>query len=227
MSKTVVAKYSVGSDQFELFVDSDLAYDYITGKSTNPMLPLQAEEVFTDANKGERPSQEKVKKAFGTNDITKIAEIILKKGTVPMTTDQKNKIAEEKRKQVATIIARNSIDPHTNAPHPLQRIENAMETAKIQLDPFKSANEQVDTVVKKINVLLPIKFATAKLEVIVPAEYANRCYGLLKQYGIKSEEWQNNGSLKAVVEFPAGMQGEFFEKLNSFTKGSAQTKNLV
>ncbi len=227
MSKTVIAKYSAGGEQFEIFVDSDLAYDYITGKSTNPMVPLQAEEIFTDANKGERPSQEKIKKAFGTTDITNIVETILKHGTVPLTTEQKNRLAEEKRKQIATVIARNSIDPRTNAPHPLQRIENAMDQAKVQIDVFKNANEQVDIVVKKINVILPIKFATSKLEVIVPAEFANRCYGLLKQYGLKSEEWQSNGSLKVTVEFPAGLQGEFFEKLNNFTKGSAITKNLV
>ncbi|MDE1768514.1 MAG: ribosome assembly factor SBDS [Candidatus Micrarchaeota archaeon] len=227
MSKTVVAKYNLNGEQFEIFVDSDLAYDFITGKITNPMQPLQAEEVFTDANKGDRPSQDKVKKAFGTTDIAKIAEIILKKGIVPVTTEQKNKLMEEKRKQVAQIIARNSIDPRSNAPHPVQRIESAMETSKVQIDAFKSANEQVEAVVKKINVILPIKFATAKLEVIVPAEFANRCYGLLKQYGLKTEEWQSNGSLKAVLEFPAGLQGEFFEKLNNFTKGSAITKSLV
>ena len=125
------------------------------------------------------------------------------------------------------IIARNSIDPKTGAPHPMQRIENAMQTAKVTIDPMKGANEQVDAVVKKINMLLPIKFATAKLEVTIPPEYANRSFGLLKQYGMKSEEWQSDGSLKAVLEFPAGLQSEFFEKLNNFTKGSATTKNLV
>ncbi|MDE1851538.1 MAG: ribosome assembly factor SBDS [Candidatus Micrarchaeota archaeon] len=226
MSKTVIAKYSVGGDTFEIFVDSDMAYDYITGKRTDPMGPLQAEEVFTDANKGERASQEKIKKVFGTTDIAKIAEIIMKKGTVPVTTEQRNKMLEEKRKQVVTIIARNSIDPRTGAPHPPQRIENAMNEAKATIEPFKNANEQVEAVLKKINVILPIKFATAKIEVTIPAEYANRCYGLLKQYGLKGEEWLSNGSLKANLEFPAGLQGEFFEKLNSFTKGSAVTRNL-
>ncbi len=227
MSKTVIAKYSAGGEQFEIFVDSDLAYDYVTGKRTDPMSTLQVEDVFTDANKGEKPSQEKLKKAFGTTDIPKIVETILKRGNVPITTEQKSKLLAEKRKQIITIIARNSVDPKTNAPHPLLRIENAMETAKVQIDPFKGANEQVDTVVKKINMILPIKFATARMEVTIPPEYANRCYGLLKQYGLKSEEWQSNGSLKAVLEFPAGLQGEFFEKLNNFTKGSALSKNLV
>ncbi len=227
MSKTVIAKYSVGGERFEIFVDADLAYEYITGKKTDPKVPLQADDIFSDANKGERQSAEKVKKAFGTTDLAKVAETILKHGNVPITTEQRNKLLEEKRKQIINIIARNSVDPRTNAPHPVQRIENAMESAKVQIDPFKGANEQVDSIVKKINMLLPIKFATARMEVVIPAEYANRCYGLLKQYGLKSEEWLSNGSLRAVLEFPAGLQGEFFEKLNSFTKGNAVTKNLV
>jgi ribosome maturation protein SDO1 len=227
MSKTVVAKYSTGGEKFEILVDADLAYEYITGKRSDPMAALQAEEVFIDANKGERQGEDKLRKAFGTTDIVKIAETILKHGNVPITTEQRAKLAEDKRKQVASIIARNSIDPRTNAPHPLQRIEGAMEQAKVSIDPFRNANEQVDGVVKKINIILPIKFATAKMEVVIPAEYANRCYGLLKQYGLKSEEWQSDGSLKSVLEFPAGLQGEFFEKLNSYTKGSAITKNLV
>ena len=224
MSKTVIAKYSAAGEQFEILVDSDLAYEYITGKRTDPMSVLAVEGIFTDANKGDKPSQEKIKKAFGTIEVPKIVETILKHGNVPITTEQRNKLMEDKRRQIANIIARNSIDPRTSAPHPLLRIENAMETAKLQIDPFKSANEQVDAVVKKINMTLPIKFATAKIEVILPAEYANRSFGLLKQYGLKAEEWQSNGSLKAIVEFPAGLQGEFFEKLNSFTKGNAMTK---
>lgn len=227
MSKTVIAKYSVGGEHFEIFVDSDLAYDYITGKRTDAMSVLTVDEVFTDANKGEKPSQEKLKKTFSTTDLPKVVEYILKHGNVPITTEQHRKLTEEKRKQIEQIIARNSIDPKTGAPHPLQRIENAMQTAKVAIDPMKSANEQVDAVVKKINMLLPIKFATAKMEVIIPSEYANRSFGLLKQYGMKSEEWQPNGSLKAILEFPAGLQSEFFEKLNNFTKGSAQTKSLV
>lgn len=227
MSKTVIAKYSTGGERFEIFVDSDLAYEYITGKRTDAMTVLSVDGVFTDANKGERPSQEKLKKAFSTTDLPKIVEYILKHGNVPITTEQHRKLTEEKRKQIEQIIARNSVDPKTGAPHPLQRIENAMETAKVTIDPLKGANEQVDAVVKKINMILPIKFATARMEVIIPPEYASRSFGLLKQYGLKTEEWQSDGSLKVMLEFPAGLQGEFFEKLNNFTKGSAQTKSLV
>ncbi len=226
MSKTVIAKYSHSGENFEIFVDSDKAYNFITGKLTDPIAVLEAEEIFTDANKGERQSQDKIKKIFNTTELPKVVEFILKHGNVPITTEQRNKLLEEKKKQIINIIARNSIDPRTKAPHPPQRIEAAMQEARVNIDPFKGANEQVDEVVKKLSMKLPIKFATMKIEVVIPAEYTNRCYGTLKQYGLKSEEWQSNGSLKCILEFPAGLQGEFFEKINNTTKGNVTTKNL-
>lgn len=225
-SKTVIVKYHRDGNEFEIFVDADLAYDYITGKRSDPLTVLEAEEVFKDARKGERQSEDKIRKAFGTTDIVKVAEIMLKNGDVPITTEQRNKLIEEKRKQVIEIIAKNSIDPRTNAPNPPLRVENAMKEAKASIDPFRSATEQIDDVVKKINAIMPIKFATVKMDVIVPAEYANRSYGTLKKYGLKSEQWLSNGSLEATLEFPAGMQNEFFDRINGATQGKAIVKVL-
>jgi len=225
-SKKVIAKYSVNGEEFEIFVDADLAYEYITGKRSDPLSVLEVDEIFKDANKGERQSKEKIEKAFNTTDLAKIVAIILKNGNVPITTEQRNKLLEEKKKQIIAIISRNSIDPRTNAPLPMQRVENAMEQAKVSIDPFKSASDQVDQIVKKISIIIPIKFAVAKVEVTVPASYASRVYSLLKQYGLKSEKWLNDGSLLAIVEFPAGLQSEFYDKLNSLTQGNAETKLL-
>ena len=101
-----------------------------------------------------------------------------------------------------------------------------MKEAKVPIDPFKNANEQVEAVVKKISMLLPIKFTNIKIEVIIPADSVNRCYNTLKQFGLKSEEWMGNGALKAVVEFPAGMQNELYDKLNKATQGRVETKIL-
>lgn len=227
MSKTVIAKYKFGGEEFEIFVDSDIAYEYINGKRTDPLQTLEVEEIFKDANKGERQTQDKIKKVFNTTDLQKVVETILKKGDVPLTTEQRNKLLEEKRKQIINIIATNSIDPRTSAPHTAQRIENAITQAKVQIDPFKSASEQVDEIVKKINMILPIKFATLSVEVEIAAQDANRCYGLLKRYGLKSESWQSNGSLKAQLQFPAGLREEFFEKINNMTKGTAVIKVMV
>ncbi|MEM3841113.1 MAG: ribosome assembly factor SBDS [Candidatus Micrarchaeaceae archaeon] len=224
MGKTVVIKYRRNGENFELLADADMAYEYVTGKRTDPMSVLQTEEIFKDAKKGERQSEEKIKKAFGTTEIEKVVEEILKNGDVPITTEQKNKLIEEKRKQIISLIAANSIDPRTNAPNPPIRVENAMNEAKISIDPFKSANDQLSAVVSKLSAYLPLKFSTAKIEVTVPADAANRSYGTLKHYGIKKEDWLSNGSLKVILEIPAGLQAELFDKINKLTQGRAETK---
>ncbi len=224
MSKTVVVKYHKEGNEFEIFVNADLAYEYITGKRSDPLVVLEAEEIFKDAKKGERQSEDKIKKAFGTTEISKVADAILKHGDVPITTEQRNKLLEEKRRQVIEIIARNSIDPRTNAPNPPMRVENAMNEAKITIDPFKSAQEQIESIVKKLSVIMPIKFTTIKIDVKIPAEFANRSFGVLKRYGMKSDEWLSDGSLSAKLEFPAGLQNEVFDRINSATSGKAEIK---
>jgi len=99
-----------------------------------------------------------------------------------------------------------------------------MNEVRIIIDPFKPASEQVDEIVKKLSLHVPIKFASVKIEVTIPAEYANRSYSLLKQFGLKSERWLQDGSLFASLEFPAGLQSDFFDRLNNATKGTASTK---
>ena len=168
MSKTVIVKYHKEGNEFEILVDSDMAYEYITGKRSDPLSVLEVEEVFKDAKKGDRVGEDKIRKAFGTTDMAKIAETMLKHGEVPITTEQRNKLLEEKRKQIVEIIARNSIDPRTNAPNPPLRIENAMREGKVTIDPFKGATDQLDDVVKKINMIMPIKFSTVKMSVTIP-----------------------------------------------------------
>ena len=224
MAKSVIVKYRKDGNEFEILVDADMAYEFITGKRSDPLSVLEAEEIFKDARKGERQSDEKLNKSFGTTDVAKIAEHILKNGDVPITTEQRNRLLEEKRRQIIEIIAKNSIDPRTNAPNPPLRIENAMREGRVTLNPFKSATDQVDEVVKKINMIMPIKFTTVKMSVTIPPEFANRSFGILKRYGLRSEQWLSDGSLQAELEFPAGMQNEFFDRINGSTQGRAVVK---
>jgi len=224
LDKAITARLETHGERFEILVDPDLAYLFKTGRKSDLTNLLAVEEIFTDARKGERPTTEALKKAFGTTDVMKIAEIILQKGEVQLTTEQRKKMMEERRKKIVSILARECVDPRTGAPHPPQRIEKAMEESKIHIDPFKDAEAQLDEVMNSLRVILPIKFERVKIAVRIPAEYAPRAYGTLKEYNLQNEEWQQNGSLIAVVEMPAGLQGEFYDKINRITSGNVETK---
>ena len=223
LENAITAHMDVNGERFELLVDPDLGLMYKTGKKAELNNVLVVEEIFKNAKKGERHKSDALKKAFGTDDIWKIADIIIKKGDLQLTTDQKRKMLDDKRKQIISILARESIDPRTGAPHTVLRIEQAMEHVKAPIDPFKPAEAQLETILKEMRLLLPMKFERIRIAAKIGPEHAQRIYGSIKEYGIQKEEWTKNGELIIVVEIPAGLQSEFYDRLNRLTAGSAQT----
>jgi len=226
LDKALVAHYDKDNTRFEIFVDAEKAHEFKEGKLKEVRKVLAAEEIYKDAKKGERHTDEVLIKAFGTTDPLEIAKQIINLGNVPITTKLRKKLVEEKTNKIITIILKGSIDPRTKAPHTRVRVENALEQVKVHVDPFKSAEIQVDSVVNTLKPVLPIVFKTIQIAVKVPPEYAQRGYGLLKEFGIKKEQWTNTGSLVVVIEIPAGIQMEFYDKINSFTHGNVETKVL-
>ncbi|MGB9577257.1 MAG: ribosome assembly factor SBDS [Candidatus Micrarchaeia archaeon] len=226
IENTIIARLEKGGEKFELLVDARLAYDYKTGAKKDLNNVLVAEEVFKDARKGDRQTSTALMKAFGTTDVFKVAEVIFRDGEVQLTTEQRRKLLEEKRLKIINWIARNCVNPRDKLPHPPQRIEAAMEQAKVHVDAFKPAEEQVGAVIEKIREIIPISLEKVRLAVKVPAVFSARAYGVLKEYGIQREEWANDGSLVCVVEIPAGVQSELYDRLNRLTSGQVQSRVL-
>ena len=224
LDKAIVASYEKEGKRFELYVDPDATYAYLEGRKTDLKNILIAEEIYADGNKGEKQKAEHVQKIFGTTDIMKVLEFILKNGEVQLTTEQRKKKTEERRKQVIAILLRESIDPRTNAPHTQMRIENALEEARIHLDPFKDPRDQLPNIIKALRPILPLKFEKVRIAIKVPPAFAHKCYGILKNYGIMQEEWAKDGSFICMVEIFGGMQGEFYDRLNKLTNGSIETR---
>ncbi len=226
LDKAIIASYEKGGKRFELYVDPDAAYAYLEKKKPDLKNILVSEEVYENAKKGERAKSGDIQKTFGTTDAMKILEFILKEGEVQLTTEQRRKKLEEKRKQIVAILLREAIDPRTNAPHTQIRIENALDQVRIHLEPFKDAREQLEEVVKALRPVLPMKFEKIKVAVKVPAAFSHKCYGTLKNYGIRQEQWTKEGDLIVVIEIFGGLQGEVYDKLNKMTSGQIETKIL-
>ena len=220
--KVTVVRYSFSGDKFELLVKPDPAFDYKLGKISDISKILVSDEIYTDSNKGNRATNEKLNQVFKTQDSMKIAEIIMKKGELNLTTEQRKKMTSEKRKQLVTFIAKTYVDPRSHLPHPPLRIEQAMDDGRVTVDPFKNADEQVKDVVEKLRPIIPLKSENLILEISVPAQFVPQSYTVLKSTGtLKKEDWQPNGSLKAILEIPAAARPNVIDRLGSITKGTA------
>jgi ribosome maturation protein SDO1 len=223
--KFTVARLILDGDKFELLVKPDPALEYKIGKRTDISSVLVSDEIYSDANKGSRASSEKMMKHFKSTDSTDVAKQILARGELNLTTDQRRKMVEEKKRQIVQFINRSFVDPKTHLPHPVVRIEAAVEEVRVPIDPFKKAEDQAKTVVDALRKILPLKSETVKLTVTIPPQFAAQSYSVLKSTGdLRSEEWLADGSLKAVLEMNASIRGQFLDRLGAVTKGSAQVK---
>ena len=220
-----IARITHDGEHFEILTKPEPALSYRIGKTIPVSQVLATETIFTDAGKGTKASEETLQQAFGTTDSLKIAEVILKKGTLQLTTEQRKQLVEEKRRQIVSFISRECIDPKTNLPHPPLRIEQAMKQIRFSIEPSKGVEEQAKDIIKLLRPIIPLKMEKISVAVHIPPEHASKVYGTVKGFGtIKRDQWQADGSWSAIVEMSAGLYGPFLDKLGKMTRGNLEAK---
>lgn len=222
----IIAKISRSGKHFEILVDPDIAYDLREGKSVSISKMVAVNVVCTDAKKGLKASPSDIQTAFGTLDIEKIAVEIVKHGEIQLTTEFRRKKIEERKKQIATLISRNAINPQTKVPHPPDRVLAVMDQVHVNIDPFKSAEQQVDDVIKAVKQVLPISIEEIVLAVLIPAQYSSRAYGVVKEFGILDEKWLSDGSLAAKIKIAAGIKETVLRRLSNATEGNVKVEEM-
>lgn len=227
LDDAVIARIKRGENHFEILVDPYAAADIIEGKELDILQIMAIDAIFSDAKKGTHVSEEDLLDQFETTDVSAIAEYIIKQGDIQLTTEQRHKMQKNKLKRVVEYITKNAMDPQTKTPHPPARIERAMQEAGVHIDPFKPVSEQVKSTVNAIRPLIPLSMERIKVTVKIPAKFIGKAYGVARSFGVlEQEDWQSDGSWVGVVRLAAGLQNDFYKKLNEVTKGNVSTKVL-
>jgi len=225
IDKAVVASLKKENRNFEILVDCEKAMDFKKGILSSVRDVLAIDSIFKDAQKGELASG--LIGIFNTEDVEKISEEIIKKGEIQLTADYRKKLFEERRRQVVSLISRNAMDSRTKTPIPEKRVELAMEQAKVNIDPNKTAEEQMNAIVDLLRPIIPIIISNVELDVVIPANYSAKAYNVVSRFGKpKKDLWLNDGAWKFVIEIPAGIQTEFMEEMNKLTKGEVKINIL-
>ena len=227
MDGMVIARFDSHGHSFEIILEADYVNDGKASEWKDIIEHMPADTIFTDARKGTRSPTEEMEKAFATSSSKDIAIEIIRKGTVQLTTEQRRQMQEDKRRQIIATIAREAMNPQTKTPHPATRIEAAIEEAGIHIDPMKSASSQIKDIVQALRAVIPISFDKMRLAIKLAGVDYGKCYGDIKALGtISKEEWGPDGSWMGVVEIPAGLQKDLFDRLNEKTKGNVESKIL-
>ncbi len=217
MSESIIARLEKSGKKFEILVRPKKTYEFLEGKKIPVSELLVVDEVFMDARRGNIASRDELKTAFGTDDVIKVAEVILREGEVQITAEQRKKLQEQKLNWIVNYIHKNFVDPQTNAPHPVQRIKKAIKQAKVKIDPYKEPERQIKEVIGELRKVLPLKSSHVRIRVVIPSVRWSQMRSFLHGQGkILSEKWSDDGSeVRFEVEIPVGAQPYILEKVGA------------
>ncbi len=249
LGEYIIGRIDKGGRTFEMLMDPDKAWeakkfirdeinDRLKAGKSRPLVEeiinnskidlemiFESFIVFEDLKRGRKATDGDMEAVFDTTDGRTISGHVLLDGEIHWTQKQRDEEREKKLKTIINIISKNAINPQNKKPHPVQRIEKAIEEAHVKIDIMKSAEEQVDDIVKQIQTIIPIRMEQVQIAIKIPSTFTAKGYNIVAQYGqIKQEEWQKDGSWMSIVSLPAGFQMELIDKLNKLTHGRVQIK---
>jgi ribosome maturation protein SDO1 len=217
-----VAKLKTHGENFEVVIEPELAIKFRHGEA-DIRESLKSEHIYREALKGDLASEHVLQEVFKTTDSLKIAEQIIKEGSIQIDDDYKDRLRNDKKRQLIEILVKNTADANTGQPLTATRLNNALTEAKIHLDIFRKVEEQVDETVVKLKPVLPLTFERKILNIRLSANYAPKLYGfVVHRAKVVDEAWLSDGSWSAKVELPAGMVSEVQDELKSKTHGEAE-----
>ena len=218
----VEARIKAKGKQYEISVDLDAALKFKAGKG-DVMSALQSNQIYYDIKKGNIASSKDLQDAFNTTDIYEIAKKIILSGEVQKTQEFRDDEREKKIKQVVNLIVKNASDQH-GRPYTEERIKTAIHDIHYSFD-GGPVEKQMNDIINKLKEIIPIKIETKKIKLKVPARFTGQAYGMLQEYK-ESEEWLSNGDLEVVMNIPAGLIIDFYDKINSITHGAVQSSEV-
>ena len=227
LDEAVTARLESHGERFEVLVDPDAALaikrDEFEGDLEDV---IAAEDVFEDASRGDRPPETALEEVFGTTDPMEIIPEVIKRGEIQITAEQRREMQEQKHKQLVNTIVRNAVNPQQDdTPHPPERVERALEQAGFKVDPMEPVENQVDDALEALRPVIPIRFDEVVMAVQLPADHAGSGQAQVREFGdLQREEWQSDGSWVGVLQFPAGLQNEFYELCNEVSSGEADVR---
>jgi len=227
LDEAVTARLESHGERFEVLVDPDAALAIKRGEFEGELEDvIAAEDVFENASRGDRPPENALEEVFGTTDPLEIIPQVIEDGEIQITAEQRKEMEEQKHRELINRITRNAVNPQMDdAPHPPERIESALEETDFRVDPMEPVENQVDEALEALRPVIPIRFDTITVAVQLPADYAGSGQARVREFGdLESEEWQSDGSWIGVVEFPAGMQNDFYDLVNEVSSGEAETQ---
>jgi len=219
---TQIVKYKKGKLSFEILVKPDTVRPFLAGKLGLDNV-LGAEVVFTNSKKGNLARNKDLVEAFGTDDVRKCAEIMIRNGTSQVSASERKEDTEKHKNQILEYLHKNFLDQN-NLPHPLARLESFLKESKVRIDPSIHPCKQADEVIKKMTGKAVFRKATKTYILTVKKEVVKPCRDIVRRYCQGVKEIREPDSTTWRVEILSSEFDTFLADMNKVTEGDFQVK---
>ncbi|MBU1199617.1 MAG: ribosome assembly factor SBDS [Nanoarchaeota archaeon] len=217
-----LARIKTHGENFEIVIDPDNAVKFRHGEG-NIRDALKSEKVFKDAEKGDLASEHHMQEVFQTTDTLKVAEKIIKEGSIQVSDEYRDNLKNERKKQILEMITKDGADANTGVPVTANRLSNALREAGINIDIFRKAEDQIKEIIEKLRPVLSLTFEKKVLNIRIPSNNAAKLYGFVDSHGnIADQAWLSDGSWSCKLEISAGLVTKFVDELKSKTRGDVE-----
>jgi len=214
-----VVHYKVGKVNFEIGTKRGAVTAYKLDKSKGLKNVLDSEIIWKDIKKGDRASSAELMTAFKTDDVMKVAEVIIEKGELQLTDQERKEILTKRRNEIVNYIHKYYADPKTKLPHPIIRIDAALNEAKARIDPDLPTEKQVTEIMKTLITIIPCKKMEIPGIVIIPIVHHKQASVIIKKYAKVSGERKIDDSCTFNISCVPGDCQQLITELNAVTKG--------
>ena len=219
----MLVRYKHGKHNFEVATHAGTVVKYREGELSNVSDVVTTEVIFADYNKGERASETDLHATFGEG-VTHEAMLdkILRNGEFQLSAAERREKLEAKRREVTEFIHRNYVDPKTHHPIPVMRVEQALETVRVRVDPDQPADRQVAQMAPKLMACLPLKKHQMEGVLKVPHASLGASSGIVRAHcNVLREHYSSEGATLEIA-FSPGDYDSFMKAMNAATKGNFQ-----
>ncbi|KAJ4459365.1 putative rRNA metabolism protein; SBDS family [Paratrimastix pyriformis] len=206
-----------GRERFELVCNPGTVGRFRDGEIQIDAV-LISDVIFKNYSKTERATDVQIHEAFGDMPLPEILREILLRGEIELTTAERRVLVDEKRRQILTHIHKYYTDQQ-GLPHPITRLESALEGVRFIIDPFVPAERQALDLVELFKGTLILKKSEMEGSLSIPHAFLGAAQGIIRKWAeIKREQYTAEACVMEVGIIPGNYES-FMSDLQRVTHG--------
>ncbi|WVO18400.1 SBDS family rRNA metabolism protein [Cryptococcus depauperatus] len=228
LTNVSIVRMKKGGKRFEIACYQNKVSEFRSGIENDLSEVLQIEQVFTNVPKGLVAKKEEWTKCFGTDDMSKVIEEILRKGELQINNLERTQHLSALSREIATIITEMTVDPNTSRKHTVGMVEKAMSEVGFSVRADKPAKAQALELIKKLSEgnILSVRRIRMRIRLTMPSKDAKRCKEKIVVEVEEIEEEEMGTEWEAIAQINPSNFKTLTDIINNETKGKGRIESL-